>query len=277
MQNPPGVIRYPCCFIDVIRDSGGIGYFFGQIHGCTGYKKPQIACRSRETTMKSLIDTTMYAFLSLSHIWLLLASLMLLIKRKKFRIMPSSVEKRFYQVLITISIITFFWNALWPTPELFGERVGLYWGVKSENAGWQPHTAGFRNQPSIAYSGQTSMAVRFQKSEGWVIFHHFPTAPPLNRYESLEFCISYNNLVHDPLLLSLYSDGKVPNPIGGLLMNDKYRYDDRNKSNGWHCYRVPLSDFSHPGGGIIGVAFGKAAGSDEGTFFLDDVHLITKR
>lgn len=227
--------------------------------------------------MNSLIDTTVYAFLSFSHIWLLLASLMLFLKRKKFRIMPSSVERRFYQAVITISIITFFWNALRPTPVLFEERVGLYWGVKSENAGWQPHTAGFHNQPLIAHSGQTSMAIKFQKRKGCVIFHHFPTAPPLNRYEYLEFYIFPNNLAHDPLLLSLYSDGKVPNPMAGLVVNENYRCDDRKNSNHWYCYRVPIGDFAHPGGGIIGVAFGKADGQDEGTFHLDDIRLTAKR
>lgn len=227
--------------------------------------------------MKSFLDTLVYAFLSLSHIWMLLATLMLILKRRKFRAMPRSSERRFYQGVIAISMIVWGWNGLRPTPTLFEERVGLYWGIKTENATWRIHTGGYQGQPTIAYGGQTSMAVQFQKNKGWVIFHHFPTAPRMGRYDALEFYVFHNDLRQDLLRLTLYSDGKVPHPLDGLVLDDRYRYGDGGAPGGWRGYRVPLDDFTHPGGGIIGVAFGKGDGVDEGTFYLDDIRLINKR
>ena len=224
--------------------------------------------------MRSFLDTLIYAFLSFSHIWMVLAFLMLILRRRKFRTMRGSRERRFYQALIVISMITWVWNGLRPTPTLFDERVGLYWGIKLENAKWRVYTGGYGGQPTIAHRGQTSMAVQFQKAKGRVIFHHFPTAPQIDRYKMLEFHVLHNDLRHDPLRLALYSDGKVPHPPDGLAMDNRYRCSDDDLSDAWNCYRVPLGDFLHPGGGIIGVAFGKSNGVDEGTFYLDDVRLI---
>ena len=111
------------------------------------------------------------------------------------------------------------------------------------------------------------MAVQFQKAKGRVIFHHFPTAPPTDRYEALEFHVLHNDLRHDLIRLALYSNGKVPHPPDGLALDNRYRCGDDGVPAGWQCYRLPLGDFRHPGGGIIGVAFGKADGVDEGTYY----------
>lgn len=227
--------------------------------------------------MMSFLDSLVYSFLSFSHVWMLLAMLMLLLKRRKFRAMPWSRERRFYHAVITISMIAWLWNGLRPTPALFEERVGLYWGIKLENASWRVHTGGHRGQPTIAHRGQTSMAVQFEKTKGWVIFHHFPNAPPMNRYEALEFHMLHNDVRHNPLRLALYSDGKMRHPADGLALDDRYHCAGKGGPDGWNCYRVPLGDFAHPGGGMIGVGFGKGDGVDEGRFYLDDVRLIEKR
>ena len=227
--------------------------------------------------MKTLVDTLVYAFLSLSHVWMFLAFVMLLVKRRKFRAKPGCLERRFYQGVIAVSMIVWIWNGLRPTPKLFGERAGLFWGIKTQNATWTPHTGGYRGQPTIANTGQTSMAVQFRKTKGWVIFHHFPTAPQLGRYDAIDFHLLRNDLKQDPLRLALYSDGKVPHPSDGLVVDDHYRYDEEGGGGDWSRFRVPLDDFIHPGGGIIGVAFGKGDGVDEGTFYLDDICLVKKR
>lgn len=227
--------------------------------------------------MKSFLDTLVYAFLSLSHVWMVLAFLMLRLRRPKFRTMPWSFERRFYQGVIAISMIVWAWNGFWRTPELFEERVGLYWCIKTDNATWRIYTGGYRGQPTIAHRDQTSLAVQFQKARGWIIFHHFPIVPQMGRYEALEFFVFDNDLRQDPLLLVLYSDGKVPHPPEGLVVGDYYRCDDGAAPDAWKCYRVPLDHFAHPGGGIIGIAFGKGDGVEEGTFYLDDVRLIKKR
>jgi hypothetical protein len=226
--------------------------------------------------MKSFLDILIYSFLSLSLVWMCLAFLMLLLRRRKFRSKPRSIEQRFYQGVLAISLIAWVWNGFRPTPRLFEERVGLYWGLKTENITWRIYTGGFEGLPTIAHNGQTSLAVQFQKATGWVIFNHFPTAPQINRYEALEFFVLDNDLRQDPLRLRLYSDGKIPHPPEGLAVNDSYGCDDQNTPSAWKCYRVPLDNFAHPGGGIIGIAFGKGDGVDEGTFYLDDVRLIEK-
>ena len=78
--------------------------------------------------MISFLDTVAYTFLSFAHIWTLLATLMLFFKRRRFRALPWSRERRFYHAVIAISVIAWVWNGLRPTPALFEERVGLYWG-----------------------------------------------------------------------------------------------------------------------------------------------------
>ncbi len=227
--------------------------------------------------IKTLVDTLIYAFLSLSHVWMFLAFVLLLVKRRKFRANPRSVERRFYQGVIAVSMIAWMWNGLRPTPKLFEERAGLYWGIKTENAKWKLHTGGYRGQPAIASTGKTSMAVQFRKTQGWVIFHHFPTAPQLGRYEAVGFRLLRSDLKEDPLRLAIYSDGKVPHPSNGLVIDEHYRNAEQSEGSAWESFRVPVSDFGHPGGGLIGVAFGKADGVDEGTFYLDDVHMVEKQ
>lgn len=226
--------------------------------------------------MVSFLDSLVYAFLSFSHVWILFALLMLFLRRRKFRAVSQSRERGFYWGLFAISMIAWVWNGLRPTPSLFEERVGLYWGIKLENASWMIHTGGYRGQPIIAYCGRTSLAVQFQKVQGWVIFHHFPTAPQVGRYEALEFHVLNNDLKSDSLLLAVYSDGKISHPPNGLALIEEYQCKDKVDKNGWSCYRVPLDDFRHPGGGLIGIAFGKGNGVDQGVFYLDEIHLIKK-
>ena len=227
--------------------------------------------------MVSVVDTLVYAFLSLSHVWMLLAFVMLIVKRHKFRVMPQSAERRFYRGVIAISMIAWTWNGLRPTPTLFEERFGLYLGLRTENAAWRVHTGGYRGQPIIAHSGHTSLAVQFEKARGWVLFHHFPTAPQIGRYAAVQFYVLAGDLKQDGLRLALYSDGKTPHPPDGIAMDEQYRCDNAGTATPWKCYRVPSEAFAHPGGGIIAVAFGKGDGVDAGTFFLDDVRLIANR
>lgn len=224
--------------------------------------------------MMIFLDALAYAFLSLAHLWMSLAFVMLLLRRRRFREAPSSPERRIYQGAIAIALLIWTWNGLRPTPMLFEERAGLYWGIKKENMNWNVHTAGHQGQARIAHRGQSSMALHFGKRQGFIIFHHFPNAPPIERYEAVEFHVLHGELKRDPLLLALYSDGKVRNPKGGLPLMDRHRCRDMAPSEGWLCYRVALVEFHHPGGGIVGVGFGKDAGVDEGIFYLDDVHLV---
>ena len=218
------------------------------------------------TSLLDFLDTVAYAFLSFGYVWMLLAALMLFLRRRKFRGMPRSLERQFYHAVIALSMIPWVWNGLRPTPVLFEERVGLYWGIKTEHITWGIHTGGYRGQPMIVHRGRTSMAVQFQKAEGRVIFHHFPTAPRLDRYEALELHVLDNDLRHDSLRLALYSDGNLSHPQNGLALDDRYRCGDDGVPGGWKCYQLPLGDFAHPGGGIIGVAFVKADGVDGGTY-----------
>lgn len=227
--------------------------------------------------MIGFFGTLVYLLLSFAHVWMLLATMLLILKRRKFRANPLSRERRVYQSVIAISITVWLWNGFRPTPVLFEERVGLYWGIRLENTSWGVQTGGSQGQPTIAHRGQTAIAVQFERAKGRVIFHHLPTAPLAGRYEALEFCVLQNDLKHDVLRLSLYSDGKVPHPRDGLALDDRYRCGDGGFPDAWKCYRLPLGVFAHPGGGIIGVAFGKGDGVDEGTFYLDDVRLIEKQ
>lgn len=227
--------------------------------------------------MSGLFGSLVYAILSLSHVLMTIGGLMLLLRRSAFRRNPLSREKWVYMTFSGFFLIVWLWNGIHPTPLLFAERAGLYWGIKTENIEWTIYTASDPSQSLFAYEGKTSLAVNFHQQKGWLIFHHYPNALPFDRYEAIEFHLLGNDLEEDRLIMALFSDGRVKHPSeDGLLLSDRHFCEDHNESTSWMCIRVPLSDFGHPGTGIIGVAIGKTDGQDRGTFFIDNLRLIVK-
>jgi hypothetical protein len=203
--------------------------------------------------------------------------IMLFLRRRAFLRNPFSREKWMYITFSGFFLIVWMWNGVRPTPSLFYERAGLYWGLKTENIEWSIHTADDQPQSRIAYEGDISLAITFHKQIGWLIFHHNPNSLPYNRYKAVEFYILRNDLKNDQLIMSLYGDGKVKYPSeDGLLVSDRYFCNDNPAPDTWTCISIPLSDFDHPGTGIIGIAIGKTNGQDDGTFYIDNVRLIEK-
>lgn len=227
--------------------------------------------------MSGLVDSLVYSILSISHILMILGGLMLLLRRSAFQRNPLSREKWVYMTSSGFFLIVWLWNGIHPTPFLFSERAGLYWGIKTENVDWMIYTGSEPSQPRIAYEGEKSLAVNFHQQKGWLIFHHYPNPIPFKKYDAIEFHILGYDLKEYPLIMALYSDGKVKHPSeDGLVVSDHYFCEDHMVSNSWMCIRVPLTDFEHPGTGIIGIAIGKTDGEEIGTFYIDDVRLIVK-
>ena len=222
---------------------------------------------------ESLRDNLVYLFLSSAFLWIALAWVILLLRNWMRRAQVLSFERWLYVSVIVGLTGVLTWNAIKPYPVLFDERVGLFWGIVTQNAAWKIDTGAEQGPPPVAHSGQTSMEIDFQKTGSWVIFQHVPM-PQISRYEALEFYVLQHDLKQDSLWAALYSDGEVLQPPNALKLDTSLQCPGYSSTDGWDCYRIPISSFPLPAGNVIGVAVGKGDGVEQGSFYLDDMRLI---
>jgi hypothetical protein len=228
--------------------------------------------------MLKFLDTLLYATLSFSWLLSFLVCFLWLIRSRSIYRRRAWGERRFYIFLMVAGTLVWCWNGFRPTPNIFEDRVGLYWGIKTENLVWRIVSQANDDSEKTVFRGNSSLAVDFDQHRGWLIFYHFPNALFQQRYEALEFYVRKSDLQQDALLVSLYGDGKVPYPSSdGISITTTHSCLDQSQNEAWACVRVPLTEFKLPGKGIIGIGIGKSNGMDGGTFYLDSVHLIEKR
>ncbi len=228
--------------------------------------------------MYNILDALLYLVLSFSHWLSLFAGALLMLRIRSIKRHRTWGEARFYVFVMITGMAVWVWSGLYPTPSIFEDRAGLHWGIKTDNVKWNIVAQQHNKDKKIAAQGDKCLAVEFNKNKGWIIFHHFPTAPPPDRYVALEFYIQKNNLQHDTPLICLYGDEKIQYPSkDGISISEKNSCQDKAQPEGWNCIRVPISEFKLLGKGIIGIGIGKDNGIDEGSFYIDNVQLIEKK
>jgi hypothetical protein len=218
----------------------------------------------------------LYVLLSLSPLISLVAGFLLFIgRRKAIRTGGAVWEKRIYTAVMVAGMVVWLWNGLRPTPVIFEDRFGVYWGWKAENMDAAPVTLVDPGERA-AYRGDTLLRVQFHREKGWLILHHFPMPPAINKYGELEFYIDKGDLRHDRLLLCLFGEGKKQYPSAeGITVKDEMMTAPEGNRK-WRRIRMNIKDFQLQEGGIIGIGIGKADGEDSGMFYLDDIRLIPK-
>lgn len=227
-------------------------------------------------SLGEFLGNLLYTLLSLTFILSMVTPVVWFVRSRMSKGRLAIPERLFYILLTGGSLLVWFWSGLRPATLIADDRIGLYWGVKTDHADWTL----FRSKDDgdgRVYTGTSSVRVTFEEERGWVIFHHFPTAPPRNRYEAIEFYVNLGDLEHDSLLVSLIGDGKVYHPTkDGITVSDAHFCDGDNPDSTWRCVRIQITEFNLKKGGIIGIAIGKSAGEDVGSFYLDRVRLIEK-
>jgi hypothetical protein len=173
------------------------------------------------------------------------------------------------------------WGGHRPNPAIFLSEYGpaLGWGTKGDNVTWQiVHSFDDLIDNDVAYVDPTGLRITFTQNIGWIVFHHFPMPPWFNRYSHLEFAVRRANLSNDVLRVRLYGDDHVPYPTEmGIVVDSQYENHANTAKPNWSIVRIPLDAFAFPDKAIIGIGIGKADGTDEGSFYLDSVHLVERK
>lgn len=223
-----------------------------------------------------LPDTLWYLLATFSPVLSVLAGvLFFFVRRRAIRSGRAPMEKRLYLVVIIGGMAIWLWSGLRPTPVIFEDRAGLYWGIKAENVTWHLQSDDSVSG-AIVYKGTASIRVHFQRPKGWIIFHHVPMGPSFHRYAAIEFAVNQGDVGGEPLRVWLYGENKKPYPDDqGLVVGAGY--GTASCPDGpWIVVRVPLGEFRFTESRIMGICIGKDQTTCEGDFYLDCVRLVEK-
>lgn len=225
----------------------------------------------------SCAGTLVYIILSFSPLISMMCFLIYTIRRKSISRRGSVWEKGFYLFCIIGGNVVWLWNGFYPSPEIFDDRVGLFWGIKTDNVTWT-FISDTQSEEKLVFSGNNSMMVSFGEKRGWIIFHHTPLGPPTHRYEEIEFYIKRNDLKNNAVAMRLYGENKKPYPTEkGISINEGHIQICEGSRPNWERARVKIEEFKFPDGRILGIGIGKEDGVDKGSFYLDCIRLIEKK
>jgi hypothetical protein len=222
-------------------------------------------------------DVLLYVILTVSPVLSIGAGLLFfLVRRRAIRSGRAPREKWVYLVTMVGGMAVWLWHGFRPTPSVFRERFGLFWGWKKHNVEASLYSA-YPLDQRIAYKGKVSLKIDFGKERGWVILHHFPMPPMAKRYEKLEFYVRRTDLSHDDLVVWLFGDGKKQYPSAdGIVVGAEHVSAPSEPKAGWERVVMDIADFALPTRGIIGIGIGKAEGEDQGSLYLDEIRLLEK-
>jgi len=232
---------------------------------------------SEPSPLVVLLDTLWYIPATLSPIISIVAAAMLFIfRRRAIRLGGRPWERPVYVAVMIGGMVIWLWNGLRPTPQIFEDRFGLYWGAKTENLKWKSAYS-YGRDPAVAYRGHASLKVQFGAKRGWLIFHHFPMPPTQARYEAIEFAVRKHDLKQDLLLVCLYGERKKQYPgKRGITVTGKHFLPVTAQDGEWRRVRIPLDEFKCQDKHIIGIGIGKDDGKETGCFYVDCIRLIVK-